>query len=83
MAKQLLQNYDLKDLNIIGVCDRGFANNKIDNFYGYKCITPQELETIDFDSIYVLISRYDEIIKDLKTKYYKILKRKKIKPFLY
>ena len=83
MAKQLLQNYDLKDLNIIGVCDRGFANNKIDNFYGYKCITPQELETIDFDSIYVLISRYDEIIKDLKTKYYKVLKRKKIKPFLY
>lgn len=83
MAKELLQNYDLKNLNIIGVCDKKFTNDKNDKFYGYKCITPNELENIDFDSIYVLISRYDEIIKDLKIKHYDILKNKKIRPFLY
>lgn len=56
-ANALFENYDLSILNIIAIADKKFENNSQKEFYGYKCISPDELKNFDCDI--VLIANYD------------------------
>ena len=66
MSKVLFENYDLSNLNIVGVCDKSFENKKGETFYNYPCIAPEDLRNTDFDSVCVMILRYAEIVKSLR-----------------
>lgn len=69
-AKAIFENCDLSKLNIIAIADKKYENKSSEVFYGYKTLSPNELETIDCE--YVLIANYDtnfiSIVKDLIAK---------------
>ena len=69
MSKILFENYDLSALNIVGIVDKSFETNKPDNFYGYPCLTPSELEVYDFDNMIIMLFRYGDIIGSLKKRF--------------
>lgn len=76
-SKAIFKNYDLSKLNILAVADKKYKNGSLEEYWGYKTISPKELAT--FDCEYVLVANYDtdlfiEIVKDLVRK-----KSKKIK----
>lgn len=62
-AGDLLRNYDLSKLNIIGVCDKKFENSLDGEFYGYSKLSPLDLLETDFDLL--LITTYDD--SDIKS----------------
>ncbi len=64
-SRCLFKNYDLSGLNIIAIADRRFEEERIHEFYGIKCIKPQDIKNTDCDMI--LISAYDFV------KFYDIL----------
>lgn len=55
----LIRNYDLSKLNIIGVADENFSKNQEGDYYGYKKLAPEDLLETDFDLL--LITAYDDI----------------------
>lgn len=57
-AGDLLRNYDVSKLNIIGVADLRFQNNYEGDYYGYKKFGPADLLETDFDLL--LITTYDD-----------------------
>lgn len=62
-ASDLLKNYDLSELNIIGVADIKFQYDTDGDFYGYKKINAYDLLENEFDLL--LITAYDdEPVKD-------------------
>lgn len=62
-ANDLLENYDLSKLNIVGVADLKFQNNDKGDFFGYRKIGAYDLPDNDFDVI--LITTYnDEDVRD-------------------
>lgn len=72
----LFRNYDLSNLNIIGVADTTFERHKQGDFYGYKKFEPKELLDLDFELL--LITTYD----DMENKSYikkELFKGKKMK----
>lgn len=63
MASDLIRNYDLSKLDIIGVADIKFQDDSEGEFYGYKKLGSYDLLEMDFDLL--LITTYDdEPIKD-------------------
>lgn len=66
-AGELIRNYDLSKLNIIGVADKKFQNNSEGDFYEYKKFGPYDLLENTFDLL--LITTYDDTyIKDFLKK---------------
>jgi len=57
-AGDLFRNYDLSELNIIGVSDRDFERHREGDYYGYKKISPLDLLETEFDLL--LITEYDD-----------------------
>lgn len=57
-AGDLIRNYDLSALNIIGVSDRAFEDNCDGEYYDYKKIMPSDLLKTDFDLLLVIF--YDD-----------------------
>lgn len=56
-AQAIFQNYNLSKLNIKAVADIKFKNKEEQDFFGYNCISPEQLGTYDCDVI--LIANYD------------------------
>lgn len=72
LAKVILDNYDLSELNIIAVSDSKFKGNEI--FYGLKTISPDKIQEIKPDII--LMNTYlDLLIKEYLNKTYPEIKR--------
>lgn len=79
-CRTLFENYDLSKLNIVAVADRSFNGEGNENFYGLKCITPNDLKELDCNVI--LIGTYetfnmhdyleDELLVDCKNSNIKI-----------
>lgn len=57
-AGDLLRNYDISKLNVIGVADLKFQGNYEGDYYGYKKFGPEDLLETEFDLL--LITVYDE-----------------------
>jgi hypothetical protein len=57
-AGDLLRNYDISKLNIIGVADIKFQDNYEGDFYGYTKLGSYDLLETDFDLL--LITTYDD-----------------------
>lgn len=66
MTRILFENFDLKNLNIVGVCDLKFENSTNENFFSYPAISPNILGEYDFDVIFVNLRNQDRIIKNIK-----------------
>ena len=64
-SRCLFKNYDLSRLNIIAIADRRLEQERTHDFYGIKCIKPQDIKTTEADL--VLISALDFV------KFYDIL----------
>lgn len=58
-ASELLRNYDLSALDIIGVADMSFQDKTEGDFYGYPKLGAYDLLETNFDII--LITTYDDI----------------------
>ncbi|HNW26104.1 MAG TPA: glycosyltransferase [Candidatus Gastranaerophilaceae bacterium] len=58
-CKTLFENYDLSNLNIVAVADRGFKNEENKNFFNLNCILPKDLKEFDCDLI--LLGVYDTL----------------------
>lgn len=56
-AYAIFENYDLSKLNIVAVADLKFEDKNKREFFGYNCISPNELGTLDCDAI--LIANFD------------------------
>jgi len=62
-SQDLFENNDFSKLNIVAVADKKFENPKKREFFGYNCITPEDLKTFDCDVI--LIANLDvSLIQD-------------------
>lgn len=64
MARVLFENYDLKELPIVAICDKKF--NGDEGFFGYKTISPSALKDLDFDVVLVLLKQQQKIKEYLK-----------------
>lgn len=62
------KKYNLKLINIIGVCDLKFLNAGVTEFLGYKVLDLKEIEVLKPDYILVSMLNYTEIIKNFETK---------------
>lgn len=62
----LMKNFDLSKLNIVGIADRKFEQNRDSNSTPYTALSPQELNDIDFDVILVAVYNSPEIEGFLK-----------------
>ncbi len=72
-------NFDLSQLNIIGICDKRFdANYQNEMFLGYKVIKYDDLAKCMCDCILVSTLKYIPIIDELS----KIVKNKKLAPLV-
>lgn len=60
------KNFDLSGLNIVGIADKKFEQNKTSNNTTYTALSPQELNDIDFDVILVAVYNSPEIEGFLK-----------------
>lgn len=56
-AYAIFEDYDLSNLNIIAVADLRFEDVEKRDFFGYNCITPNDLGHIDCDLI--LVANFD------------------------
>ena len=56
--KLLKNNFDINNLNIVGIADKKFETKKED-VYGYQTIAAEELKTFDYDVI--LVALYDDV----------------------
>lgn len=68
--------YDLSDINIVGISDKRFKENKDSKCYNYKTYTLSELKELKIDYIIVSTKTYIGIMESL---YYDIFKNTKIK----
>lgn len=58
MCASLLENYNLKDLDIVGIGDYAYENNKVNEYFGYKTFKPSEL--LQQDVAVIIITVYDD-----------------------
>ena len=56
-TRYIFKNYDISNLNIKGICDERFAEDRTHEFYGLKCLKPEDLKNANYDLI--LISNQD------------------------
>ena len=67
MSGLLFETYDLSGLNIVGVCDKKFADESGNNsFFDYPMLDPELLKTMDYDVILVLLKMYNKVIEQIK-----------------
>ena len=52
-AKIIFENYDLSRLNILAIVDKKFENEEEKGFFGYECISPDELESFECDILLI------------------------------
>lgn len=75
--KYINENYNLSDLNIIGISDMKFdENDEGKDFLGYKMIPKNKIKEYNPDYVFVATLKYIEIIEDFELN---ILNKTKIK----
>lgn len=57
-AENIIKDYDLSELNILGIADSRFSSNQEEYFQGFKTINPYLLPETDFDVL--IITVYDD-----------------------
>ncbi len=68
LSHVLLENYDLSKLNIVGICDKKFEKKSEEGtFLGYKKVSPDKLENVDFDIILFTLKEFKKIKQILKS----------------
>lgn len=75
-SKEIFETYDLSDWNIVAVADLKFKDLVHSEFYGRRCITPDEIKNFDFDVILVAnkdFYYFRKIIQELLGKKVKIV----------
>lgn len=70
------KKYDLSKLNIIAITDKKYSDGQKETDFGYKVIKKEELETLDYDVLFIGVQRYNTILNEFASK---TLKHKKIK----
>ncbi|MFA7658643.1 MAG: hypothetical protein WCY19_04355 [Candidatus Gastranaerophilaceae bacterium] len=65
-AGDLIRNYDLSKLNVIGVADMQFKDNYEGDYYGYKKFSPYDLLETDFDLLLLTVYEDTEVKDFLK-----------------
>ena len=64
----IMDNYDLSNLNIIGVCDKSFSTaDEATQIFGYSKIALHNLNLYDYDYILVATQNFIQIRNDLAT----------------
>ncbi len=64
----IMDNYDLSNLNIIGVCDKSFSTaDEATQIFGYPQIALHNLNLYDYDYILVATQNFIQIRNDLAT----------------
>lgn len=83
MSEAIFDNYNLSELNIIGVADNKFYNTDSE-FKGYKTIPLYFVEEFQFDAIFIFLynsSRIKKFIKeDLLPEHYDFIQIEKVIP---
>ena len=79
------ENYDLSELNIVGISDIKFDTDKSLNKTNYNALAPDELKTYDFDVLVIALRNYYNIMKILDDKTFNDSKNKNVKiiPLIY
>ena len=57
------ENYDLSKLNIVAVADIKFEDESKRDFYGYNCVTPNDLGILDYDVLLIANFDYEYFIR--------------------
>lgn len=65
-------NYDLSNLNIIGIADKNKTSEDIQTLYGYPAVKPDDIKKINPDIILVCVLNSIYLIEALKRDYDKI-----------
>lgn len=69
-TRYIFKNCDLSKLNIVGIADERFCENRPHEFYGLKCLKPEDLKEFDCDLILVseqdFVKNYNILAKILK-----------------
>ena len=60
------ENYDLGQLNIIGVCDRKFEGCKPETYANYPTIKPSELKNSNTDVVLTSVVYTVPVVEDLR-----------------
>ena len=66
MSNLLFKNYNLKELNIIAICDKKFGADCNEKYFGYPTISPEELKVYNCDVILVLVKTFSKIAEYIK-----------------
>ena len=61
-CSEIMKNCDLSGLNITGIADERFEQEKQNVFCGLNCIKPSDLKTLDYDVILVADSDYKKYV---------------------
>ena len=73
----ILKNYDLSDLNIIGISDLKFTEENIgQRAFGYNVIPKNKIREYNPDYILVSAKNYENIVNDFKSNIFKKTKTK-------
>ena len=52
-ARYIFKNYNLSNLNIVAIADERFKQNRPHEFYGFRCLKPEDLKNEDYDLIVI------------------------------
>ena len=66
MSSILFKNYNLSNLNIVGIADRKFTGRQGETFEGYPAFSPDELTNLDYDVVLVLVKNLVKIAEYIK-----------------
>jgi len=61
MCTELIENYDIAKLNIVGFCDSKYKVGSNEKFFGYKTFNPKELKTLDFEVLLFCLYNSDNL----------------------
>ena len=62
-AQYLINKFDFSKLNIVGICDKKFEKDKIEECLGFKTFSPSNIKDINYDFILLMV-REKEYIKE-------------------
>lgn len=81
-CETIIENFDLTNLNIIGIADRKFTEHQEEEtVFGYKVLAPGEMAALKPDYVLVATSDFLRIMEEIEVDYLKGTKIK-IKPLI-
>ena len=82
--KFIKKNYDLSELNVVGICDRQFLKSQEgEDFFGYRIIHVENINNYDYDCVLISVLKYyslgfqlRSLIKNKSIKFYPLVRQK-------